>query len=125
VIAVIMIRRGLAVFPFCAYTVFRFLLFHCEPTLFVFDHSAAGIGCYPILGPLVGWFAYQLRTSFGIIWEVCAGVFNNYPCAAAVKSPVFPSGKSAAFLLAIGDCGGEFLKMVCSGSSILTIWISP
>jgi hypothetical protein len=76
-IAVIMFRRGLVrEFPiFFIYTLFQVIE---EGTLFVLDHSAA-VSDYQY------WYAHWVGLTisgalrFGIIWELCANVFRNYP----------------------------------------------
>jgi hypothetical protein len=76
-IAGIMLRRGLVRdFPiFFTYTVFQIL---SEGTLFVFDHDAA-------VSDYLYWYTYWVGLTvssglrFGIIWEICSGVFSRYP----------------------------------------------
>jgi len=99
VIAVIMIRRGLArSFPvFFAYTVFQII---AETTLFVFDHSAAVSGdLYWAAVWMVLPISCGLR--FGIIWEVFAGVFNNYPALRQLNHLFFRWAIVLLFFLAI------------------------
>ena len=86
-IAVIMIRRGLVrQFPvFFVYSVFQIIE---EGTLFVLDHNTA-VSDYQY------WYAHWVGITissalrFGIIWEICSGVFGAYPALRRLNRIVF------------------------------------
>jgi hypothetical protein len=77
VIAAVMVRRGLMrEFPvFFAYTVFQIVE---EGTLFILDHSPAVSAyqywCFRSVG-----LGFDVILRFGIIFEIFANVFRNYP----------------------------------------------
>ena len=87
IIAVVMIRRGMVrQFPvFFVYSVFQIIE---EGTLFVLDHNAT-VSDYQYW--YVHWVGITISSAlrFGIIWEICSGVFGAYPALRRLNRIVF------------------------------------